>query len=417
MMKSKQRIFYGWWIVVGCFFLNFSAIGVVFNTLGVFIRPVSESLGFTRGGFTLYFTISALSMMFTAPFVGKLIERFSLRLVVTISSIILTASFVLFSQCRTLGQFYILGVFSGIGLAGSSIIPVSNMITHWFVDKRGLAMGIVFAATGIGGLTANPLANWIIVNHGWQAAYLSLGLLVGILTIPVAIFVVRGKPADMGLRPLGAEAAQAAEGELEGVTLTEAIKMSTFWLFALLILFTNIANMGVLHHIIPYLTDLGYASSTAAMLVSFHMGVLMIGKVVTGRVADKLGLIKCYVLLIICMVASILLLYGMQVFWVAIAFCIIFGFASPVITVFPPLFTAKYLGRKHFAIVYGVLSIFSALGTALGTPLSGFIHDWTKSYYPAFAIYIGMAVIAGVVGLVVMNRGNKILEGLVKAAK
>ncbi len=65
--KSGQKIFYGWWIVVGAFLLNFVGIGIIMNTMGVFNKPVAESLGFTRGGFTLYFTIAALSMMVMAP--------------------------------------------------------------------------------------------------------------------------------------------------------------------------------------------------------------------------------------------------------------------------------------------------------------------------------------------------------------
>ena len=69
-MNSNQKMFYGWWIVVGCFFLNFAGIGIILNCMGVFIKPVSESLGFTRGGFTLYFTIAALSMMVMAPVMG-----------------------------------------------------------------------------------------------------------------------------------------------------------------------------------------------------------------------------------------------------------------------------------------------------------------------------------------------------------
>ncbi|MBA4398076.1 MAG: hypothetical protein C0394_11940, partial [Syntrophus sp. (in: bacteria)] len=116
-MKSGQKIFYGWWIVVGAGFLNFAGIGIIMNTMGVFIKPVAESLGFTRGGFTLYFTIAALAMMVMAPVMGKLLERYDIRLIMTISTTMMAASFALFSQCRTLTQFYIVAVFLGIGSA------------------------------------------------------------------------------------------------------------------------------------------------------------------------------------------------------------------------------------------------------------------------------------------------------------
>ncbi len=408
-MKSGQKIFYGWWIVVGAFLLNFVGIGIIMNTMGVFIKPDAESLGFTRGGFTLYFTIAALSMMVMAPVMGKLLERYDIRIIMTACTTMMAASFALFSQCQTLTQFYVVAVFLGIGSAGSHIIPVSMMITNWFVDKRGLAMGIVFAATGVGGLIFNPLANWIIMNYSWQATYLAFGLIIGIISIPTAVFIVRAKPADMGLLPFGSEAALALQSatEMEGLTATQAFRNSTFWLLALIILLIAIANMGVLHHIVPYLTDLGFSSTTATMLMSLHMTMLVFGKVLVGGLADRLGLLKSYLLCMIGLVISITLLYGAQWMWIAIVFSVLFGFSIAVRTVLPPLMTARVLGQKHFAVIYGFLNVFTTLGTAVGVPLSGFIYDWTKSYSLAFALYIGICLIAAAAGIVVMTKRGK----------
>ncbi len=408
-MTSKRRIFYGWWIVGGAFFLNFAGIGIIMNTMGVFIKPVTESLGFSRGGFTLYFTIAALSMMVMAPVMGKLLERFNIRLIMTVCTTMMAVSFALFSQCRTLTQFYLAAVFLGIGSAGSHIIPVSMMITNWFIDKRGLAMGIVFAATGVGGMIFNPLANWIILNYSWQAAFLTFGLVIGLASIPTALFIVRAKPADEGLLPYGGEAALARQSATEqgGLTATEAFRTSAFWLLALIILLIAVANMGVLHHIVPYLTDLGYSSTTATTLMSLHMAMLIVGKVLAGSLADRLGLLKSYLLLMIGLMLSIALLYGSHWMWVAVVFNILFGFSIAVRTVLPPLMTARVLGQRHFAVIYGFLNIFTTLGTAVGVPLSGFIYDATKSYHLAFALYIGLCLITAAAGTLVLTRGER----------
>jgi MFS family permease len=409
-MNSKKKVFYGWWIVVGAFFLNFAGIGIIMNSMGVFIKPVAESMGFTRGGFTLYFTIAALAMMVMAPVMGKLLERYDIRLIMTVCTTIMAVSFALFSQCRTLLQFYIVALFLGIGSAGSHIIPVSMMITNWFIDKRGLAMGIVFAATGVGGLIFNPLANWIILNYSWQAAYLTFGVIIGVLSIPTAVFIVRARPADKGLLPYGGEQAMARQSSTEqaGLTATQALRDRAFWLLALIILLIAIANMGVLHHIVPYLTDIGFSSTTATALMSLHMGMLIFGKVLTGGLADRMGLLKSYVTCMVGLMVSIVLLYGAQLMWVAVVFSILFGFSIAVRTVLPPLMTARVLGQKHFGVIYGFLNIFTTLGTAVGVPLSGFIYDWTKSYSLAFALYIVLCLIAAAAGIAVLtNRGDK----------
>ncbi|MBN1535053.1 MAG: MFS transporter [Spirochaetes bacterium] len=407
-MKQQKRIFYGWWIVVGAFLLNFAGIGIIMNCYGIFIKPVVEALGFTRGGFTLYFSIAAISMMVTAPIIGKLLERHNIRLVMTICTAMMSASFALFSQCDKLWQFYVLSVFLGIGSAGSHIIPVSMMITNWFVKKRGLAMGIVFAATGIGGLIFNPLTNQIILDYGWSAAYLILGGIIGIATIPVALFIVRVHPREMGLQPYGAAGTESGEEDstAEGLTASQSFRTATFWLLAIMILFIAVANMGVLHHIVPYLTDLGYSSTTAASLMSLHMGLLVIGKVCLGGLADRIGLSKSLIVCMVGLVASIGFLYNAQYFWVAVAFNIIFGFSISVRTVLPPLMTSVTLGQKHFGVIYGFLNIFTTLGTAVGVPLSGFIHDWTQSYNYAFALYMIIGVLAAAMGLIALARGR-----------
>ena len=165
--------------------------------------------------------------------------------------------------------------------------------------------------------------------------------------------------------------------------------------------------MGVLHHIVPYLTDLGFSSTTATTLMSLHMAMLVFGKVLVGGLADRFGLLKSYLLCMVGLTISIALLYGAQWMWMAVVFNVLFGFSIAVRTVLPPLMTARVLGQKHFAVIYGFLNIFTTLGTAVGVPLSGFIYDATKSYYMAFALYIGLCVIAAAAGIAVMTRGRK----------
>ncbi|TAL36210.1 MAG: MFS transporter [Spirochaetes bacterium] len=407
-MNRKGRMHYAWWIVVSGFFLNLAGIGIIMNCMGVFYKPVIESQGFTRGAFALYFSIAALSMMVVAPFMGKILERRNIRVVMGICTALMSVSFALFSQCTTLAHFYALSVFLGIGSAGTHIIPVSMMITNWFEEKRGLAMGIVFSATGIGGFIFNPFSNWLIEQYGWQTAYLVLGIIVGVCTIPVAVFLVSARPAEKGLAPYGAVAGSpgATADAVPGLTARAALRAPAFWFLAVMILFIAVANMGVLHHIVPYLTDIGVDAGTAASLMSLHMAVLVAGKLVMGDLSDRLGLMRSLLLCIAGLTVSIGLLFGAAMFWIAVLFNVLFGFAISVRTVLPPLMTAACLGPRHFGVIYGFLNVFTTLGTAIGVPLSGYIHDFTKNYHAAFALYIALGVLAAVFGVLAL-RGAK----------
>ena len=87
MVQNTNRKFFGWWVVAGGFILNFIGIGIGINAIGVFFKPVVDSLGFGRGDFSLYFTIAALSMTVAAPVVGKLLETFSVRAIMGFSTV------------------------------------------------------------------------------------------------------------------------------------------------------------------------------------------------------------------------------------------------------------------------------------------------------------------------------------------
>ncbi len=408
MEGKKTKLFYGWWIVIGGFILHFIGIGIGINAIGVFFKPVVESLGFSRGDFSLYFTISALSMMLAAPFIGKLLEKLDVRIVMGVCTTLLAVGFALFSQCTTLTHFYLVAVIVGIGHAGSHIIPVSMMINNWFVKRRGMAMGIVFSATGLGGLVFNPVANWLVLTYGWEKTYIILGAIIGIFCIPTAILIMRRRPEEMGLFPDGtaAQDKKTASEAAAGFTLGESVKLPIFWMLAGMILFLNALNMGIQQHLIPYLTDLGHSSTFAANIMAVYLGMTIFGKLVLGRISDREGVVRGFVVFSIVLGVGIGILFGAKIAWVAVLFGVVYGFANAIQTVVPPLMTADGLGLKHYALIYGVMNIFSTLGAGIGMPLSGYIYDATGSYGYAFVLYIVLTALAMVFGILAMRRAR-----------
>jgi len=398
---TKKKVFYGWWIVAGGFILNFIGIGIGINAIGVFFKPVVESLGFSRGDFSLYFTIAALSMTFAAPVVGKLMEKFDVRLIMGFSTMLLAASFALYSQCTTLLHFYLLSILVGIAHGGSHIIPVSTMISNWFKKKRGLAMGIVFSATGLGGLLFNPLSNWLILEYGWRQTYILLGIIIGVVCIPTAVFLMRISPEQVGLNPDGVERQDAPEKEAisAGLTLGEFIKTGAFWFLAFMVMFINVINMGIQQHLIPYLTDLKHSSTFAANIMGLYLGMTVVGKLTLGHISDTRGLAKGLILFLAILVVGILTLFDARLALFAILFAVIYGIGNAVQTIMPPLMTSECSGLKHFALIYGIISIFSTLGSAVGMPLSGYLYDWQGNYDVAFVLYIALAIVAAALGV------------------
>lgn len=400
---------YAWWIVFAGFILMASSVGIVVNCTGLFLKPVTDDLGFGRADFSLYFTISTLMNMLAAPFIAKFLTKYNPRMLMAISGLIAGLAYMGFSKCSTLGQFYALAAILGVGVAGISLIPVSIMLTNWFVEKRGLAMGLAFTGSGIGGMVFNPITNWFIINHGWQSAYLFLGSVILLTVIPTILLIVYIDPASKNLQPYGSDdhSMENSTASVEGMTLQEAVKSSSFWFFGLGIFLIGLVNMGVQQHIPAYLTDLGYSATFAANLFALYMAFLVGGKLILGAVFDRYG-------------PTIAMIYGCFAFFVAAGvflgagslpmvylFALIMGLGGAIATVPGPYITSILFGQKNYGIIIGVVNIFLVLGMAIGMPLSGVIYDRLQSYNPAWMLYMGIALLIMLFMTVALRKSRK----------
>ena len=169
---NKKKIFFGWWIVIASFMIMTFLYTPIVNLVSLYTKPVTEELGIGRTQFSTYYTIMALVSMVACPIAGKLMRKIDIRLYLTVCTILGALSYIGFSFSTKLVHFYLLAVPMGISLAGAAIIPTSVLITNWFIEKRGLCLGLALSGSGFGGIILSPLNNWIISSYGWRASYL-----------------------------------------------------------------------------------------------------------------------------------------------------------------------------------------------------------------------------------------------------
>ena len=211
----------------------------------------------------------------------------------------------------------------------------------------------------------------------------------------------------MGLMPYGAETAATLQGgEVQGLSLKEALGSMAFWMLALMTFTSSVALMGVQMHIVPYLGDIGHSSAFASGIMGLTLGVLILAKIVVGQVCDRFGLTKALLLAFSMMLIGMLFFYGAGAVWMAAAAAIFFSFGLTLQTILPPLITAKCVGLKHFGIVFGIVNMFMMMGSGLGTPLSGYFYDSFHSYIPAFHLYIGLTILAAIMGVMAISRAK-----------
>lgn len=409
-MENRGNIFYGWWIVLASFFLMFAGIGITLNCTGVFFSAIVEDLQFSREALGLYLTVIALSAMVAFPILGKLIVKYNSQVVIGICVIVTGIAFAAYSQCTQLWHFYLVSVIVGAFGAGTSTLPASILLTNWFNDKRGLAMGIAFTGSGIGGMLCNPLAQWIINNYNWQMAYIVLAVLFLVVTLPFVIFVIKLHPTMKGMSPLGDADEPGEAAAMHGLNAGEALKNLSFWIIALSFLILEMITFGVQNNIPIYLKDLGYTATFGASIAAAYMGLLVLGKLLMGSILDKWGAKIGIIFGIGMLIGGLFAFINAGVMTLVVVFVIAFALACPMTTVLSSYIVGHVFGNLDYGTIFGLIQIFATIGLAVSMPLSGGIFERTGSLIPAWYLFIGMALVVLILFMYLLGRQAKVRE-------
>jgi predicted MFS family arabinose efflux permease len=242
-----------------------------------------------------------------------------------------------------------------------------------------------------------PVTTWIVITWDWRTSYLAMGFVM-LLVMPLILLFVRTRPSDMGLLPDGEEPRDEAPAAIEGLTVSEALRTRSFWLIGFMMLVGGLVGLGVGVHLMAYLTDLGHAAARASLIPSIVGGMTVVGKLGMGFTADRWGVRRAVVFTFSILVMGLFLLMGAEAFPIACMFAVVYGFAIGAPLVINPALTAECMGLKQFGVLFGILTLLTTTGAAVGATLSGVIYDSVESYVPAFVLYMILSVAAGVCG-------------------
>jgi MFS family permease len=403
---TQPESFYGYTIVVAAS-LSMVLIFSVHYAFGVFFKPLSNEFGWTRAMTAGAFSLVWISQGLLASVMGGLNDRFGPRLVLTVSGCLIGGGWLLTSQIGALWQLYLFyGVIVGAGLGGT-FVPLTSTTARWFVAKRGLMTGIVTAGVGIGTFVGPPVANWLIGMYSWRASYVILGSIVLVGTVIAAQFL-RRDPAQMGTRPHGERERPAHEASAVagGRSLKEAASTRQFWTMCAAFFCYGFSLSAILLHLAPHATDLGISASGAATLLSVIGGASVVGKVLLGGLADRIGNKQVYVVSFILMSASLFWLVPVRQLWTLYLFAVVFGFAyGGLATAHSPL-VAWLFGMRQHGLIFGVSFNGWTLGCAIGPLVAGYLFDVSHTYQVAFLI----CAVSAIIGLALTTSLTPVVE-------
>lgn len=408
---KKHNIYYGWWIVLGCIIITSTMVPLIMALSNKFLIQVTTEMGISRSAFTLASTILQGLGIFLSPIVSKKLAKGDMRKIQSISIIGFVISYASYAFAQNVFHIYISAFFVGIFYLNATLIPVSMMITNWFVKKRGLAMSLAMAGIGIGGFIFSPIVTNFLSSYGWRTTYLIMAFIVLILALPTSLFILRKKPEDMGLKPYGADEASTTSNASSKTSHSVAISVSDskvklfFWLL-LLGMFTNsMINSGALGHFPPAMEEL-HGANVQAAIISLYSLIGIFGKLLIGWINDKYGIVASTTFGCVTFGLSfIFMLFGSNVTMLYVM-AISFGLGNAIGTVIPPLMTSAVFGSEKYGEAYGLANSAGQVGLALGSLFIASLYDIFGSYSPAWIILLVLTGVTylGWIGSYILSR-------------
>jgi len=400
-LPQKSKVFYGYWIVVAAFFCLFISSGCGFYAFSLFVKPLQASFDWGRGEIMAAFTIFFLIMGVASPFIGVLVDHYGARIVTFIGALIAGLGFILLTLMHNLWHFYAGWAVVGVGLAAMSSVPATAIVSNWFKKRRGTAIGLMSTGAGAAGLLALPIGDYLIPNFGWRSSYLALALLIWVVIVPLALLVMKTKPADIGLYPNGIPEAstvnQVSPSSSKELTLKMALATPAFWLIVVTFLTKTIGHGGVVQSQVPYLEDIGFPAAMAAgSLVVYSMGSV-ISKIGFGWLCDRIPAKYACSIGLGFQLVSIIILMSVEpaspqaIIWL---YAIMMGVGAGSWLPTMSMLISTNFGLTAYATIYSIVAFAWSTGMAIGPLMAGRMYDTMGTYHWAFIICAVLCVVA-----------------------
>jgi MFS family permease len=408
-IRKPASLFYGWWITLAAFLNLFFTVGIVYYGFPVFYPSLVDSLGFTRAqvtqGFLYGFVVVGLALGFLA---GVLIDRLGPRRVILVGIGFVGLSLVLMGRMTQLWQYYVLCMTEVIGYVLAGPIPNQVLIANWFRAKRGRAMGYAYLGLGLGGAISPLWIGWLIESFGWRRAFEVVGAAILLVLFPVAIWVTRSTPQELGLNPDGATGpnAEAVVADTASANVRAAVRSPNFWLILAGTTLTIGAIGAVSQHIILFLKDHQFSTAQATRLASSVLLSSLAGRVIVGYFADrytKKNVMAVFYLVLGLSIPLLFLAPSRVALW---GFALVFGFAMGADYMLIPLVTAECFGLAALGKLLALIIMGYSLGQWFAPWLAGRIFDTYHSYDLAWMIMATAGVLGAVAVYAIASRKN-----------
>lgn len=414
-MNMKNNTGYGhraWLVFLGVCVYYFVAFGLLFSGFGLFLTDMSQQLGIGYTQLSATSTIRVLSGMITTAMVGNIFPKVNLRHFLTGVLLVVSATLIALTFCRSLWQFYLIFAIMGLacGLSLYGIVPM--ILNRWFERPAGL-ITIANVVGGAGGVILCPILSQIIQSHGWQAGYRFMAAMVLCLMVPVTFFLLDLSPVPLGLSPC-ANNGKGKKAPAQSVLAQAGKKVPPFVYGMLALFFLISALMGGMYiHLSSAMFDKGFTAVQVGLLLSMFQAGTSGMQLLDGMASTRFGLrpVTNIFLVIVASTALAMMFLQRGSSMIIACFVVFLMGGSRAFGTINSLITRYVCGQEAFNRAYPKLHACYLACTALTAVIYSGIFTATGSYNGTYLLMLACAaaliILTNIIFVLVDNTGNR----------
>ncbi|MFC7701502.1 MFS transporter [Bradyrhizobium sp. GCM10028915] len=387
----------GWRIVAVCFLLATFGWGLGFYGQSVYVAELQRAHGWSASLISSATTFFYLFGALLVVFVGEAVNKYGPRLGLIAGTLAMSAAAVAIGAVREPWQLYLANAVLAFGWAGTSLAMITNTISLWFDQKRGMAISLALNGASFGGIVGVPLLVTLIGHVGFASAMFIVAGAMLVLLVPVILIVV-GRPPDLHGRRAATKTKPQSSAQIRSQALRDVGFLTVTIAFALVLF----AQVGFIVHLISFL-DPVIGRERAAVAVAVLTAMAVIGRVLFSLVIDRLNQRLASALSFLSQAVALLVVINLHNDYVLIAACALFGFSVGNLITLPSLIVQQEFDSASFGVLISLNTAINQVTYAFGPGVVGFLRDFSGGYELPFYLCIALELLAAAL---IMVRGH-----------
>jgi sugar phosphate permease len=403
-----NRLFFGWWVLIGIFTSYSALVGVQVYTLPLFYPELIKEFGWSTESISLAATIFFLTGAMITPFVSSLFDRFSVKIFMVTGATTTVLGLFAYRSMETLTQLTIIYVILALSQVCAGQVPTMLVATRWFTRNRGIAIGITLTGTSMGGAIFPLVFRHVMATGGWRDAIFVFMIICAVMMLLPLIFLVRSRPEEKGLLPDGDSTKMettdlpSQPSQPTGPTLREAMHNPAFYILAFITGALWFTMNGIYNHQSIFMSmELGLSTDAYSVIFSAIFWFAIVGKILFGYLSDRFDklLMMCIVVVMLIIGLAFLRLSGADHLMSLYGYAAVFGLGFGGTFAMIQMVIAEFFAGRSYGRILGILSSVDVACGGIAITVIAKMETAYQSYLPVIEILIGL--MCGVAVLVV----------------